>query len=152
MTSNERWAEIEIEFAYDPDEFADGGAFDDLFDAVADLIHSWADERGIDPFVSARFNCPIPEWLSETGDPPTDPLAREADPVSTPMDWRDMFVRYAKTVGEMEGVDFLCDGEWTQEEWDAIWDLHAERFPEHADWVERARRSPRFRPVGESND
>jgi hypothetical protein len=33
------------------------------------------------------------------------------------VDWRDLFIKYVNIVGEAEGVDFLCVGDWTPEEW-----------------------------------
>jgi hypothetical protein len=76
-----------------------------------------------------------------------DRLRQKAE--ASPLDWQDMFIRYAKTVGEMAGVDFLIDGDWTQAEWDAIWDAHIARYPQHTEWAEGCRNSPYFAPKGQ---
>lgn len=32
----------------------------------------------------------------------------------------ELFSKYISTVGLAEGVDFLCESEWTEDEWDTL--------------------------------
>lgn len=36
------------------------------------------------------------------------------------VNWRELFKKYMRTVGDHEGVYFLYQNEWSKEEWDAI--------------------------------
>lgn len=76
--------------------------------------------------------------MAATNENETNPTVASTSP-----DWRSMVFRYVNTVAEQEGVDFLQRGDWTQEEWDAIWDGHNDADPV---WVERRRNDPTFRP------
>jgi hypothetical protein len=44
------------------------------------------------------------------------------------IDWKHIFTRYVDIVGQAEGVDFLYDYQWNEEEWEAIQEvLYGER-------------------------
>lgn len=47
------------------------------------------------------------------------------------VDWRDMFKRYMRRVGEEEGVDYIIPDDWSDEEMEEIHVLDHEIFDEH---------------------
>lgn len=78
MPEPDRIARFEIQIFYNANtgqrELLDG-----LFDDVADLIHPWGEEHGIDLFMSGTMSEHISESPPKQDPPPTDPLVREAE-------------------------------------------------------------------------
>jgi hypothetical protein len=87
----------------------EAGYRDGTSSLIADIGYQFTGEPG-----TAQTLGEVLEWLRRlTGDPN---LAWPEDPV----DWRDMFARYARSVQEQEGYYLLHEFGWTPGEWGAI--------------------------------